>query len=65
MRTTTSISRSASPATSDCYPLCETKWLHDTRSRTLFFVVSQPGSRTPRVLGFPDYRDAPEKKETP
>ncbi len=39
------------------YPLCETKWLHDPRSRTVLFVVAQEGVRTPRVLGFPDYRE--------
>ncbi len=44
------------------YPLCETKWQHDTRSRSVLFVVPQNGSRTPRVLGFPDYRE-PEKKD--
>lgn len=46
------------PGDERLHPLCETKWLHDTRSRKLFFVVSQAGSRIPRVLGFPDYRDA-------
>jgi hypothetical protein len=47
------------------YPLCETKWQHDTRSRTVVFVVIQQGTRTPRVLGFPDYREPPEKSEKP
>jgi len=48
------------------YPLCETKWLHDTRARSLVFVVSQAGNRAPRILGFPDYRDAAaEKKQEP
>jgi hypothetical protein len=48
------------PGKEHLYPLCETKWQHDTRSRTLFFVISQQNNRTPRVLGFPDYRE--EKK---
>lgn len=53
------------PGDERLHPLCETKWLHDTRSRTLLFVVNQPGSRTPRVLGFPDYREPEEKKKEP
>ena len=44
------------------FPLCETKWLHDSNSRTLFFIVTENGSRTPRILGFPDYRE--EEKAT-
>lgn len=51
------------PGNERLYPLCETKWLHDSRSRTLFFVISQDGSRTPRVLGFPDYREAEDKAQ--
>jgi hypothetical protein len=51
------------PGNERLYPLCETKWLHDTRSRTVFFVISEQGNRTPRVLGFPDYRDAEKTGE--
>lgn len=47
------------------HPLCETKWLHDARSRTLVFVFAQNGTRTPRVVGFPDYRTSMEKNPTP
>ena len=39
------------------YPLCETQWLHDPRSRSVVFVINSPGIRTPRVLSFPDYRE--------
>ncbi len=39
------------------HPLCETKWHHDPTSRTVLFLVNEPGSRTPRVLGFPDRRE--------
>lgn len=53
------------PGNERLYPLCETKWLHDTRSRKLFFVVAQAGNRTPRVMGFPDYRTAEPKEEAP
>lgn len=45
----------------DLYPLCETKWRHDTRSRTIVFVMQEKGTRTPRVMGFSDFRN-PEKK---
>lgn len=38
------------------YPICETRWRHDPRSRSLAFVFTKPGSRTPRVLVFPDFR---------
>jgi hypothetical protein len=53
------------PGDERLHPLCETKWLHDPRSRTVLFVIAQNGSRNPRVLGFPDYRDAAEKSEKP
>jgi len=36
-------------------PLCETTWLHDPRSRNLLFVIPVPGSRAPRIMGFPDF----------
>lgn len=45
-------SRSQEPV----YPICETQWLHDPRSRSLAFIFAKPGVRTPRVLVFPDYR---------
>lgn len=47
------------------YPLCETKWHHDPRSRSLVFVIAEQGVRTPRVMAFPDYREAPEKESGP
>jgi hypothetical protein len=53
------------PGNERLYPLCETKWQHDTRSRTVVFVVAQQGTRTPRVLGFPDYREASAKADKP
>lgn len=39
------------------YPVCETRWAHDPRSRNLGFVISQGGSRTPRVKIFQDFRE--------
>jgi hypothetical protein len=38
------------------YPICETQWRHDPRSRSLAFVFAKPGTRTPRVQVFPDFR---------
>jgi hypothetical protein len=38
------------------YPICETQWLHDPRSRKLAFVFNEPGRRAPRVLAFLDHR---------
>ena len=45
------------PGNEKLHPLCETKWHHDPASRTVLFLVNEPGSRTPRVLGFPDRRE--------
>ncbi len=42
------------------YPICETRWSHDPRSRSLGFLFMQGSSRTPRVQVFPDYRDGSE-----
>lgn len=44
------------PGDERLFPLCETKWTHDPASRTIFFILSHAGSRTPRVMGFPDSR---------
>ncbi|MCF7674989.1 MAG: hypothetical protein K9N23_06515 [Akkermansiaceae bacterium] len=45
------------------YPLYETKWLHDLRSRNAVFIIAQVGCRTPRIIGFPDFRE-PAQPET-
>lgn len=39
------------------YPLCETRWVHRPRARMLVFIVTEAGSRTPRVVAFPDHRE--------
>lgn len=44
------------------YPLCETQWQHDPRSRSLAFVMVEAAARTPRILVFPDYREAPKEE---
>ena len=38
------------------HPLCETQWRHDPRSRTVAFIINEPGARAPRIRVFPDYR---------
>ncbi|MES2923629.1 MAG: hypothetical protein V4819_18885 [Verrucomicrobiota bacterium] len=44
------------------HPLCETKWSHDGLPSTLFVLVMESGSRTPRVLAFTDLREAEKSK---
>jgi len=50
------------PGKEPLYPLCETNWRHDSRSRSVPFIITEQGRRSPRVLVFPDYREAPPKK---
>ena len=45
------------PGDEQVYPLCETKWHHDPRSRSVAFIIAEQGSRAPRVLVFLDYRE--------
>jgi hypothetical protein len=40
-------------------PLCETRWIHDPRSRSVFFVYNEPGRIVPRIIGIPDFRSKP------
>ena len=42
-------------------PLCETNWSHDPRSRSVYFILKPPGSLIPRIMGFPDFREAAEE----
>ena len=50
------------PGDERLYPLCETRWRHDPRSRSVVFINSENGIRSPRVLVFPDYREAKPDK---
>ncbi len=45
-------------------PVCETIWLHDPKIKNVVFVLPVPESRIPRIMGFPDYRESPEKSGT-
>jgi hypothetical protein len=50
------------PGDEQLYPLCETKWHHDPRSRSVAFIVTENGIRSPRVLVFSDFREAKKEK---
>jgi len=50
------------PDNDHLYPLCETRWRHDPRSRSVVFINAENGVRTPRVMVFPDYREPPPAK---
>ncbi|MEI7956445.1 MAG: hypothetical protein WCJ66_14860, partial [Verrucomicrobiota bacterium] len=50
------------PDNEHLYPLCETRWRHDPRSRSVVFINAENGVRTPRVMVFPDYREPPPAK---
>ena len=50
------------PDNEHLYPLCETRWRHDPRSRSVVFINTENGVRSPRVLVVPDYREPPPKK---
>ena len=52
------------PGNEHLYPLCETKWLHDPRSRNLAFIINKDGARTPRIMVFPDYREQSKEDES-
>ena len=45
------------PGTERAEPLCQTKWSHDPRARSLFFVLKEPGRLAPRIIGIPDFRE--------
>jgi hypothetical protein len=38
-------------------PLCETRWIHDPRSRSVLFVMQEAGAIAPRIIGIPDFRE--------
>ncbi len=42
------------------YPICQTQWIHDPRSRMVVFVLGNADRSTPQVIGFNDFRDTPE-----
>lgn len=46
------------PGNEQQYPLCETKWRHNPRSRSVAFIIAEAGNRSPRVMVFSDYRES-------
>lgn len=38
-------------------PLCETRWIHDSKTRNVLFVLQETGTITPRIIGIPDFRE--------
>ncbi len=52
------------PGKKHTYPLCETQWFHDPRSRSLAFVLPGAGTRTPRVMVFTDFREKPKESSS-
>jgi hypothetical protein len=44
------------------YPICETRWGYDPRSRSLGFIVPQAGTGIPRVMMFSDFRSESKKR---
>lgn len=44
-------------------PICETRWQHDPRARTVLFVVNEPGTPIPRIFAFPDNPDDGKQAE--
>jgi hypothetical protein len=42
-------------------PLCETRWIHDPRSRSVFFILTESGRIAPRIIGIPDFREKPDR----
>lgn len=52
------------PGDKQLYPLADTSWRHDPRSRSVVFIHDDPGSRTPLVNGFSDFRE-PKRERQP
>ena len=50
------------PGDEHLYPLCETNWRHDPRSRSVVFINAENGVRAPRVMVFPDFREPKSSK---
>jgi hypothetical protein len=45
------------------HPICQTKWMHDTRSRMVVFLYGGADNSTPQIAGFKDFRMPAEKGE--
>lgn len=47
---------------SHLHPLCESKWRHDPRSRSLVFVATNGKRRAPRIYSVSDFRLPPDEQ---
>jgi hypothetical protein len=43
----------------EVFPICETRWMHDPKTRQLVFVYTETGRRLPRIIGISDFRSPP------
>lgn len=50
------------PGKTSTEPLCETRWMHDPRSRSVNFIIMPEGSFIPRIFGISDFRPNMDKK---
>ncbi len=50
------------PGEEQIYPLCETHWHFNPRSRSVVFIYPDGTNRGPRVKAFSDYRERPPKE---
>lgn len=46
----------------EVFPICETRWMHDPKTRQLVFVYKETGRRLPRIMGISDFRPPPPRK---
>lgn len=50
------------PGKTRAEPLCETRWTHDPRSRSVLFILKPAGFLIPRIIGIPDFRKPKDSK---
>jgi len=50
------------PGKTQAEPLCQTRWTHDPRSRSVNFIIMPEGSLIPRIFGIFDFRTKVDSK---
>lgn len=50
------------PGKTQTEPLCQTRWTHDPRSRSVNFIIMPEGSLIPRIFGIFDFRPKVDSK---
>ncbi len=48
----------------EAYPICETRWAHNSQSRAIAFIFPKVDSPVPRVSVFLDFREDKERKSS-